>query len=76
MKQLVNIESNILIGWVKPRKCLYWPTAEFGNQASSPPITSGVKHVILDSTTKEIQGLDPGLEKSIARVKSKGETRL
>jgi hypothetical protein len=30
----------------------------------------------LDSITKEIQGLDPGLEKSIARDKSRGKIHL
>jgi hypothetical protein len=59
VEKLVNIETNILINSVKPRNSCYWPRAEFGNLESSPPITSGVKHVILDFTTKEIQGLDP-----------------
>ncbi len=31
MKKIINIESNILIGWVKPRSSFYWPTAKFGN---------------------------------------------
>ncbi len=35
-----------------------------------------MKRLILYSTTKKIQGLDPGLEKSIARVESRGKTHL
>jgi hypothetical protein len=30
-EKLVNIESNILSGWVKPSSPRHWPTAEFGN---------------------------------------------
>jgi hypothetical protein len=47
----------------------YLPTAELGKQANSPPIPVGSLCIILDSVAKEIQGLHPGHEKSIASEK-------
>jgi hypothetical protein len=41
-----------------------------------PSIPTGSLRIILDSIAKEILGLDPGLEKSIAGGKSGGKTHL
>jgi hypothetical protein len=53
---------------VPPRSFYQCPRLELGNQAKSLPILTCSLCIILDSTAKEILGLDPGLENLKLRI--------